>query len=198
MNIAVVGGGASGMMAAIAAAGKGARVFLYEQKERVGKKILATGNGKCNFSNRQLSASCYYGEDTEKIKKVLARFDTDCAVSFFEEAGMCIKDKNGYLYPLSEQASTVLDILRLQLLKYRVTVLTEEKVTGLTVEEKRNGIYVHTKNKRIFYDKVILACGGKAAPKTGSDGNGYLLAKSKGHSLISRCLHWCSLFVWKI
>lgn len=143
MNIAVVGGGASGMMAAITAAKEGARVFLYEQKERVGKKILSTGNGKCNFSNRQLSASCYYGENTEKIKKVLACFDTDSAVSFFEEAGMCVKDKNGYLYPLSEQASTVLDILRMQLEKYQVTVLTEEKVIKLSrMKRKTVSMYI--------------------------------------------------------
>ena len=115
LKIAVIGGGASGMMAAVTAAREGAAVFLYEKKERVGKKLLSTGNGKCNFSNRDLRKECYYGESREEAWKILSRFDAKAAVSFFEEAGMLVKDKGGCLYPASEQASTVLDILRLLL-----------------------------------------------------------------------------------
>lgn len=170
------------MMAAIAAARAGAQVVLFEQNDRVGKKILSTGNGKCNFSNRQLSASCYYGEDKEKLLAVLERFGTEEAVAFFEQAGMLTKEKNGYLYPASEQAATVLDILRMQLQESKVQVLTESRVTGICRD--KDLLWVEAGKRRQAFDRVILSCGGKAAPKTGSDGNGYGLARSLGHTLI--------------
>lgn len=183
MKIAVIGGGASGMMAAIAAARGGARVVLYEGNDRVGKKLLATGNGRCNFSNTNLSIDNYYGEDKRSIQRLLHKFDTAASVSFFEKAGMLIKDKNGYLYPASGQASTVLDILRMQLKSNKVTVLTEHKVKNIT-KGKDGRFMVEAAQSKDGFDKIILACGSKAAPKTGSDGNGYRLTQSIGHSLI--------------
>ncbi len=182
-KIAVIGGGASGMMAAIAASGEGAAVFLYEQNDRVGKKILSTGNGKCNFSNQDLSLRHYYSKTPRLAERILQRFDAKSAVSFFEKAGMLSKEKNGGLYPLSEQASTVLDILRMQLAKSGIRVFTAQKVTEIRVN-KHGKFTVFAKDRKEEYDGVILACGGKAAPKTGSDGNGYLLAKAMGHSLV--------------
>ncbi|MGN1147317.1 MAG: aminoacetone oxidase family FAD-binding enzyme, partial [Lachnospiraceae bacterium] len=183
MKIAVIGGGASGMMAAITAASKGAEVCLYEGNDRVGKKLLSTGNGRCNFSNRRLTADNYYSQDKERIQNVLAQFDTDAAISFFEKAGMLIKDRDGYLYPASGQASTVLDILRMQLKEKKVQLLTDSKVKGL--KRDNNGqIAVETATGKGVFDRVILACGSKAAPKTGSDGSGYRLAQSMGHTLV--------------
>lgn len=183
VKIAIIGGGASGMMAAITAAREGAAVFLYEKNERVGKKLLATGNGKCNFSNRDLRRDCYYGEDREAAWKILSQFDTETAAAFFERAGMLIKDKGGYLYPASGQASTVLDILRLLLRREGVEIYAGCQVLGIR-KEKQGGIIVETREEKRLYDRVILACGGKAAPKTGSDGDGYRLAAMAGHSLI--------------
>lgn len=183
LKIAVIGGGASGMMAAVTAAREGAAVFLYEKKERVGKKLLSTGNGKCNFSNRDLRKECYYGESREEAWKILSRFDAKAAVSFFEEAGMLVKDKGGCLYPASEQASTVLDILRLLLQQEKVTVCTDCQVLSIK-KEKQGSIALETQKGRALYDRVILACGGRAAPKTGSDGDGYRLAAMAGHALI--------------
>lgn len=183
MKIAVIGGGASGMMAAIAAARGGARVVLYEGNDRVGKKLLATGNGRCNFSNTNLSIDNYYGEDKRSIQRLLGKFDTAASVSFFEKAGMLIKDKNGYLYPASGQASTVLDILRMQLKSNKVTVLTEHKVKSIA-KGKDGRFTVEAAGSKDSFDKIILTSGSKAAPKTGSDGNGYRLTQSIGHSLI--------------
>lgn len=183
VKIAVIGGGAAGMMAAITAAREGAAVFLYEKNERVGKKLLATGNGKCNFSNRDLRIECYHGEDRERAWQILSEFDTEAAVAFFEEAGMMVKDKNGYLYPASGQASTVLDTLRLLLKKEKVLVRTDCPVLHIA-REKDGRIRVDTQNDRQVYDRVIIACGGKAAPKTGSNGDGYRLAALAGHTLI--------------
>lgn len=172
------------MMAAVAAAEEGASVFLYERNDRVGKKLLSTGNGKCNFSNRTLNERCYYGSEPQKRNEVLRLFDSEQTAAFFRKAGLLIKDKDGYLYPASEQASTVLDILRIQLNEKGVHVLVGKMVTAIERQKSREGFLVHTAGESVRYDKVILSCGGNAAPKTGSDGNGYRLAQSLGHSLV--------------
>lgn len=182
MKIAIVGGGASGLMAAYTAAGSGAAVTVYEKNDRVGKKLLSTGNGKCNFSNLEMDETHYYSDNTEFIKKVLARFGTADIVRFFESAGMLCKNKNGYLYPYSEQASTVLDIFRIQMKERNVRVRTGEMVTGIA-GTKDSKIKVCTAGGSEVYDRVILACGGKAAMKTGSDGNGYELLLKLGHTI---------------
>lgn len=183
-KIAVIGGGAAGMMAAITAGEMGAAVTLYERNDRVGKKLLSTGNGKCNFSNAKLRSSYYFSQDLEAAWAVLQQFDNQAALDFFHEAGLMTKEKRGGLYPAAEQASVVLDILRMQLDKKSVEIRTESKVQKLRPLSE-GAIEVITEKGRERYDSVILACGGKAAPKTGSDGNGYALAESLGHSLVS-------------
>lgn len=182
-KIAVIGGGAAGMMAAITAAEHGAAVTLYERNDRVGKKLLSTGNGKCNFSNTDLQASHYFSQDMQAAWAILKRFDNQDALNFFHDAGLMAKEKRGGLYPAAEQASVVLDILRLQLKKSAVEVKTESKVQKLQPLSE-GSVEVVTEKSREKFDSVILACGSKAAPKTGSDGNGYALAQSLGHSLV--------------
>lgn len=179
-KIAVVGGGASGMIAAITAARQGSAVTIYERNDRVGKKILATGNGKCNFSNRVMEESFFYAEDKTKLSGVLQAFSSSDTENFFSELGMLIREKDGYLYPASEQASTVLDILRMEINRLGIRVLTETKVKKIGVINKNCFLVINEKQEEI-YDAVILACGSKASPKTGSDGSGYLLAKGLGH-----------------
>ena len=181
-TVAVIGGGAAGMMAAIWAARSGAEVTILEKNDRIGKKILATGNGKCNFANRQIAQTCYYGSGSERVMKLIQQFGVEDSCAFFEGLGMRIKDRNGYLYPASEQASTVLDMLRLELERLRVRICTQQRVTG--IKRKVNLIIVETSVKdRKKYDCVILTCGGMAAPKTGSDGDGFRLARGLGHTL---------------
>lgn len=186
MKIAVIGGGASGLMAAVTAADAGADVTVYERNDRVGKKILATGNGKCNFSNREMSIEKYYGSDLAIPAGILADFTPKDAVRFFERAGMLSREKNGYLYPYSEQASTVLDIFRILLKKYRIRTVTDGMVTGI---RKGNGMLTvvrKTENGtgKENFDRVIVCCGGAAAPKTGSDGNGFSLLSALGHTVV--------------
>lgn len=125
IKVAVIGAGASGMMAAITAADNGAQVFLFEKNDRVGKKILATGNGKCNLSNLNGGLEHYYCEDREKLGKLFQIFSVMDTVAFFENIGLMIKEKNGYLYPYCEQASAVLDILRRELVRKGVQVITK-------------------------------------------------------------------------
>ena len=98
-KIAVVGGGAAGMMAAIQAAYAGASVTVYERNDRVGRKILSTGNGKCNFSNEIMDTDCYYGSGVARLDDIYERFGVTETKEFFRKLGMRIKDKNGYLYP---------------------------------------------------------------------------------------------------
>lgn len=189
-KVAVVGGGAAGMMAAITAARNGARVTLYERNDRVGKKILATGNGKCNFSNRDFSVDYYnyngkgrQKADRDKLIRCFKTFSVEDAVDFFETAGMLVKEKRGYLYPWSEQAATVLDILRLELELEGVAIKDTAYIEA--VEQNKKGRWVlQPFAQDESYDAVILACGGCAAGKTGSDGNGYRLAERLGHKLI--------------
>lgn len=176
-KIAVIGGGAAGMMAAIQAARAGAKVELYERNDRVGKKILATGNGKCNFSNRDMSAQAYYGSIRERYDTYFGVFNEKNTIDFFAKEGMLVKDRNGYLYPVSEQAATVLDILRFALEKEKIAVYTD--CMAESIRPMKDGRLQVNKDK--VYDAVILACGGKAAPKTGSDGNGFQLAGALGH-----------------
>lgn len=182
-SIAVIGGGASGMTAAIRAAQLGAQVMVYERNDRVGKKILSTGNGKCNFSNEKMSADCYHGSGAEFVDTIYNIFGVKETKEFFEGLGMRIKERDGYLYPASGQASTVLDVLRYELERPSVRVETNCMVTYISSEN--NGLLVETSvHGRVRYDAVILACGGCAAPKTGSDGQGFILAKQLGHNII--------------
>lgn len=182
-TIAVIGGGASGMMAAITAAKTGARVTIYEKNDRLGKKILATGNGKCNLSNLQMSLSEYQGSDPALIWKCLSRFGVQDTVHFFESLGLMIKEKNGYLYPVSEQAASVLDVLRNTVEQLGIQVIYETTVDQVILTRNRKLEVVTYSGKKV-YDKVILACGSKAAPKTGSDGNGYKIADKLGLELV--------------
>lgn len=182
-EIAVIGGGAAGMTAAIQAARAGAQAVIYERNDRVGRKLLSTGNGKCNFSNERMGADCYYGSGAALAPALYETAGVAEVKAFFAGLGMRISDRNGYLYPASAQASTVLDVLRFGLERQAVKVHTGRQVTDLI--RGRDGLTVETADgRRACYDAVILTCGGKAAPGTGSDGAGFLLAEKLGHRIV--------------
>ncbi len=183
-TIGVIGGGAAGMMAAVSAAGQGARVTIMEANDRMGKKLLSTGNGKCNLGNEKLDPGEYYTREPEFLEKCLRRFSVCDTVNFFQKTGLLIKSKNGYLYPASEQASSVLDVLRFEAAAAGIEVVTGCRVERIARDERTGGIRVQGGGKSFVFDRVILAAGGRAAPRTGSDGSGYLLAGQLGHSLI--------------
>jgi hypothetical protein len=164
----------------------GAEVTLFEGNDRPGKKILATGNGRCNLGNRNLDVSMYYTSETERLSHWLEAFGTTEAVAFFEGLGLKVKEKNGFLYPLSEQASSVLDVLRFEIERQgeKIRLMTETKIDRIERDKKHRQICLWSGDKKFSFDRVILACGGKAAAKTGSDGSGYKLAGMLGHSLV--------------
>lgn len=184
-EIAVIGGGAAGMTAAIRAAESGAAVTVYEKNDRVGKKILSTGNGRCNFSNETMDACFYHGSGAAFADRILSRFDVPRTKAFFSSLGMRVKDRDGYLYPASDQAATVLDLLRYELVRRGVEVHTGEAVRSLSYDGKREKFLVSGLERRGYYDAAILACGGCAAPNTGSDGDGFRLAEQFGHHIVT-------------
>ena len=180
--IIIIGAGASGMMAAITARRAGAEVILIEHNDRVGKKILSTGNGRCNFTNIAQEPICYHSEEAGFPWQVIEQFTAQDTIRFFSELGIYSKNRNGYLYPRSDQASAVLDVLRMELEHLEIVPALAETI--IKIEKQQARFYVQTETQRYAGDKLIVATGGKAAPKTGSDGSGYAYAKQFGHTII--------------
>lgn len=180
-KVGIIGAGAAGMMAAIQAARSGGEVTLFEKNERIGKKILMTGNGKCNLTNKSFSLDDYNSTNKEFLSVFFSRFGVEDTIVFFQELGLLLKNKAGYLYPLSEQASTVLDVLRFEIKRLEIQTITEEEVTSL---HRKKDFLVQTKKQNYHFDNILIATGGKACPKSGSDGTGFQFASKLGHHII--------------
>ena len=196
MRIAVIGAGASGMMAAISAADRGADVTLFELNERSGRKLLLTGSGKCNLTHTGIDGSEYNGSVGKRSSELFKRFGTQETISFFRDAGLIMYDRDGYIYPYSFQSFSVKDILVRKMKNCGIRLHTGVRVTGVQrdgggvfkilfseTDKGRNSASL-CKPAGTVYDSVIIACGGMAAPKTGSDGSGLDIAKSFGHRII--------------
>ena len=179
-RIAIIGGGASGMMAAITAAEHGAEVWIYESKDRLGKKILATGNGKCNFTNLVQEDSCYRGTDAFFSCAVREAFTVERTLEFFRKIGIEPKIKNGYVYPNSEQAASVADALAMELRSKRVKVVQEQVYS---VKGQNGEFLVKSEHGQKEFDKVILCCGSPAGMKNPKEFSGYSLAERFGHHI---------------
>ena len=161
----IIGGGASGMMAAITAAKEGMDVTIAEHMDRVGKKILSTGNGRCNLTNLHQDARCYRSNQPDFPGRVLKQFSVDETISFFEDLGIVMKDRNGYLYPNSDQASSVLDVLRDEVERRKIRVFLNCQIRE--IRKKKDGFQIVTDQGVKEADAVVLATGSKAAPVTG-------------------------------
>lgn len=179
-RIAIIGGGASGMMAAVTAASKGADVTIYEAKERLGKKILATGNGKCNFTNLVQEDSCYRGTDASFSRAVRESFTAAQTIDFFKSIGIEPKIRNGYVYPNSEQAASVADALTMEVRAKKVRVISEPVYS---VKGSESSFLVKSEQKSEEYDKVILCCGSPAGMKNPKEFSGYAIAERLGHHI---------------
>ena len=185
-RVCIVGGGAAGMMAAIIAAREGAAVTVLEHNEKTGKKILATGNGRCNLTNLYQAASCYHSQERNLAWEVLEQFDVQKTIRFFSELGIYTKNKNGGLYPSSMQASSVQELLEMEARYWKVKIKCREHVTEIQVLQAAAKPVFQVKTETWSYeaDAVILACGSKASAIEGADGSGYTLAKSLGLKVI--------------
>ena len=183
MKIGIVGGGASGLMAAIAAKNDNTDVIVYEREKRVGKKILATGNGRCNMTNTNASPDNYHGTDVSFIGGAMKRFWVDETLDFFTECGILWKEeKDGKVYPYSDTASSVLDVLRRRVEQEGITVECGFDVKTI---KKKGGAFIleDYRGRKERCDRVIIAGGGKASPALGSNGSCYEILKSFGHRI---------------
>lgn len=181
-TVAVIGGGAAGLTAAIFASRSGAAVTLFEKNDRVGKKILVTGNGRCNLTNRDIHAANYHG-DPEFAMKVIGRFGLEKTLGFFGDLGLRFyTDEAGRIFPFSQQAGSVLDALRFETAHLKAETYTSFPIASV---KKTGGRFevVSQGGKRFSFDRVVIACGGKADPDLGSDGSGFRLAQSLGHGV---------------
>ena len=182
-EIAVIGGGASGLMAAITAKKSGKEVIILERKDRILKKVLITGNGRCNITNVNASISNYFGKNISSVENILNRFTPQDTMDFFNELGIvCNEENRGKVYPLSGQASSVVDALRFEAEKLGIKIETEFYVRKIEKDGFKFRIYSEDR-KKIEAGRVIIAAGGQSYPELGSNGSGFELAKELGHSV---------------
>lgn len=181
-EVIVVGGGASGMIAAIVAARRGLRVCILERLNRVGKKILTTGNGRCNMTNTSIETIRYHSSSQIDLGYPLHYFGYKDTERFFMELGIMPLIEGYKVYPLSEQANSIVDVLRMELERLEVEVVTEVKVVDLSY--KNNAWEVISESGEIYKaEKVIIATGGMTNSSLGCDGLGYQLLKRLGHHM---------------
>lgn len=182
-EIAVIGGGASGLMAAITAKKSGKEVVILERKDRILKKVLITGNGRCNITNVNANISNYFGKNISSVENILNRFTPQDTMDFFYGLGIvCNEENRGKVYPLSGQASSVVDALRFEAEKLGIKIETEFYVRKIEKDGFKFKIYSEER-KKIEAGRVIIAAGGQSYPELGSNGSGFELAKELGHSV---------------
>lgn len=162
-KIIIIGGGASGLMAAVTALKNGAEVIIIEKKDRIGTKILATGNGHCNFTNNLLNVGCYYDINSDFLSDAFRIFNNESAVDFFDSIGVPSREKNGYYYPYNMEASSILNAFRALIDSDKVHLFTETNITA--IYKKNEYWVVRTDKESITGDAVIIACGTNASSK---------------------------------
>ncbi len=194
VRVAVIGGGASGCMAAITAAQAGADVHIFEKNEKPGKKLYATGNGRCNLTNLHMDDSCYHTRTADKngsslIHSAIERYSPADQIRFFADLGVPVYDRDGYVYPRTNQAQTVV-----RALEKRIAALGIRVHTGCPVRKIRRSQQGTKADDAVFYvdcndrearafDTVILCTGGMAGPQYGTTGDGYRLVASFSHRI---------------
>ncbi len=178
-QIAIIGAGASGLISAIISAKRGFIIDIYEKNQKSGRKILATGNGKCNISNQNISIENYHGKNPSFSQTALKLFDRKKEKIFFSELGLeLIKGKGTKLYPMSNQASSVVDFLVFEAQRVGVRFHLSHEIKNI---EQKNGKFIINKES---YQSVLIATGSYAMPNLGSSESGYMLSKSFRHTII--------------
>lgn len=180
MEIAIIGGGASGLMAAITAARHGASVTILEHQPACGKKLLATGNGKCNLTNTKITGDAYRSHAPKAALETLRGFTVADTLAFFTDLGLYTREKDGWIYPYSQQARTVLHVLLTEAERLGVRIETQVNIQKIS---RRGRWQLRTDSGVYEADAVILAAGSKASNLPGADGSGYDLAKNLGHKI---------------
>ena len=181
MIIGIIGAGASGMAAALAAAeNEKVQVILLERQARVGRKLLATGNGRCNLTNLHAANGGYHGDAPEFAAAAIRTFDPDATLEWFRALGLyTVAEPSGRVYPYSDQANSVVDVLRLALDRKNITLKTGFEVQK--IRKDAQGFTVYSAEEQLFCDRLIVACGGLAGTKLGGTMSGYKLLGKLGH-----------------
>ncbi len=181
MVIGIIGAGASGMAAALTAARNPEnQVILWERQGRVGRKLAATGNGRCNLTNLQANKGGYHGDEPSFADAALCRFDVQDTLNWFREMGLyTVAEDSGRVYPYSDQANSVVDVLRFALEKPNIQLKAGVEVTKAKKTER--GFRIESAEETVETDKLIVACGGLAGTKLGGSMAGYKLLRSFGH-----------------
>lgn len=182
MKIGIIGGGAAGIMAALQI--KGHEVHIFERNNRIGKKLLATGNGRCNYTNLNMGPEYYHGGVKDFVKPALNYFGKEETIDFFKSHLMLSTSiENGRTYPVTLKASSVLNLFLRELDKKNIYIHTNYFLRQ--IEKTKGGFKLQFKDEEPFYvDRVVFATGGMSMPVSGSDGNGYRILKSLGHTLV--------------
>jgi predicted Rossmann fold flavoprotein len=182
-HIAVIGAGASGIMASLFAAKDNTKVTLFEKQNKIGRKILNTGNGRCNISNKYIDVSHYYGHNPKFILNVFSSFGFRETIDFFESIGLpVVEEDEGRLFPSSMQASSVVEILNYELIKKDIDIRLNRKVEKIFYTENKFKLMT-AGMEEYFFDSVILSAGSSAYTELGASNIGYELAKSMGHKI---------------
>ena len=182
-DIMIIGAGPAGMSAAIRAGDAGLHVLLIEGANQIGKKILVTGNGRCNLTNERQDLSFYRSEDPSRVEKILEQFDLQKTYHFFRHLGIMIRKKNGYVYPYNEQAAAVREAFECKIRSYQnINIVIDCHVDQVKI--KADGYELLTSKERYQGHSLIVSTGGYAGPKIGCDGSGYAFAKSFGHYVV--------------
>ncbi|MCL5795258.1 MAG: aminoacetone oxidase family FAD-binding enzyme, partial [Patescibacteria group bacterium] len=183
-DIAIVGGGAAGCVAAISASENNKSVILIERNNLLGKKILATGNGRCNLTNTNVTSDRYHGANPKFIDAVIKKFDQRKTMNFFESLGIILKEEdNGRIFPRNNQASSIRDALEYELKRKKVDIKTNSLVRKIN---KNDCCQIILENgQEILANKLIITTGGRAAHQFGSSGDGYYWAEKLGHKTIA-------------
>ena len=181
MIVGIIGGGASGMAAALAASeNPNVQVVLMERQARVGRKLQATGNGRCNLSNIHAEQSAYHGQEPSFVSCALSQFDPEMTLSWFAKLGLyTVQESTGKVYPYSDQANSVVDVLRLNLERPNIELRTAFEVEK--IKKDADGFWVSSREESIRCDALIVACGGLAGSKLGGTMSGYKLLGKLGH-----------------
>ena len=182
-DVAVLGGGAAGIVAAISAKRSGRSVVICERMPRLGKKILASGNGRCNLLNENLSASFYNPQARPLVNSIFSKFGKDAILDFFRSLGLQTYSESGRIFPVTNQSSSVLKVLEIELKRLPIPVELNFEAAAI-VHTKSDFILTAKSGHKISCKALIIASGGKSYPALGSDGSCYKLIEKFGHKII--------------
>ena len=196
MRVGIIGGGAAGMMAAvnIKLLNNNIDVTIHEKNQRPGKKLLATGNGRCNYTNSDIDVK-YYHTKNENLKKILQDFDFEKCIEFFKSIGIEPINKNSYIYPMSEQASSILNALELKIRELSVKVISESNIVDI---EYSKCIKLKSKDKSYTYDSVLISCGGLAGLELNYNDSLYPVLKKQTYKIVKPLSALCPVVPFEI